>query len=105
GLAATRHLLDLGHRQIAYLGGPATAVCNQARMHGYRGAMEAEGAPVPNAYVRTGRFSYEHGVAGGAALLDLPRPPTAVVAGSDETALGAVEGGRIRRLRSPAHLR
>ena len=61
GLAATQHLLDLGHRQIAYLGGPATAACNQARMHGYRGAMEAEGAPVPDAYVRTGRFSYEHG--------------------------------------------
>ena len=54
GLAATQHLLDLGHRQIAYLGGPATAVCNQARVHGYRGAMEAGGAPVPDGYVRTG---------------------------------------------------
>ena len=41
GLSATRHLLSLGHRRIAYLGGPAMAVCNQARMHGYRAAMEA----------------------------------------------------------------
>jgi LacI family transcriptional regulator len=104
GLAATQHLLDLGHRQIAYLGGPAAAVCNQARMHGYRGAMEAAGVPVPDGYVRTGRFSYEHGIAGGAALLDLPQPPTAVFAGSDETALGVIEAARSRGLRIPEDL-
>jgi LacI family transcriptional regulator len=104
GLAATRHLLELGHRRIAYLGGPATVACNQARMHGYRGAMEAEGAPVPDGYVRTGRFSYEHGIVGGAALLDLPQPPTAVFAGSDETALGVIEAARGRGLRIPEDL-
>jgi LacI family transcriptional regulator len=32
GLAATQHLLSLGHRRIGYVGGPATAACNQARM-------------------------------------------------------------------------
>jgi LacI family transcriptional regulator len=104
GMAATHHLLDLGHRKIAYLGGPTAAACNQARMHGYRGAMEAEGAPVPDEYVRTGRFSYEHGVGEGAALLDLPRPPTAVFAGSDETALGVIEAARVRGLRVPEDL-
>jgi LacI family transcriptional regulator len=104
GLLATQHLLDLGHRQIAYLGGPAAAACHQARMQGYRGAMEAEGAPVPDVYVRTGRFSYEHGIAGGAALLDLPEPPTAVFAGSDETALGVIEAARVRGLRVPGDL-
>jgi LacI family transcriptional regulator len=104
GLLATRHLLDLGHRRIAYLGGPAAAACDQARMHGYRGAMQAAGAPVPDEYVRTGRFSYEHGVAGGAALLDLPAPPTAVFAGSDETALGVIEAARGRGLRIPEDL-
>jgi LacI family transcriptional regulator len=104
GMLATRHLLDRGHRQIAYVGGPAAAACNQARMHGYRGAMEAGGAPVPDGYVRTGRFSYEHGIAGGAALLDLPAPPTAVFAGSDETALGVIEAARIRGLRIPDDL-
>jgi LacI family transcriptional regulator len=104
GLLATQHLLDLGHRRIAYLGGPAAAACNQARMQGYRGAMEAGGAPVPDEYARTGRFSYEHGVAGGAALLDLPEPPTAVFAGSDETALGVIEAARVRGLRIPEDL-
>jgi LacI family transcriptional regulator len=104
GLAATQHLLDLGHRGIAYLGGPAADACNQARLQGYRGAMEAAGAPVPDGYARTGRFSYEHGIAGGAALLDLPEPPTAVFAGSDETALGVIEAARVRGLRVPDDL-
>ncbi|HWC42764.1 MAG TPA: substrate-binding domain-containing protein [Actinomycetota bacterium] len=104
GMAATQHLLDLGHRRIAYLGGPATVACNQARMQGYRGAMEAAGAPVLDGYLWTGRFSYEHGIAGGAALLDLPDPPTAVFAASDEAALGVIEAARSRGRRIPEDL-
>ncbi len=104
GLAATRHLLSLGHRRIAYLGGPAMAVCNQARMHGYRAAMEAEGQRVPEAYVRPGEFTYETGLTGASALLDLEAPPTAVFAGNDEIALGVVETARVRGLRVPEDL-
>jgi LacI family transcriptional regulator, galactose operon repressor len=104
GLAATRHLLSLGHRRIAYIGGPVTAACNQARMHGYRAALEAAGAPAPEEYVRTGNFRYQDGLLGGAALLDLPEPPTAVFAGSDETAAGVIEAARARGLRIPEDL-
>ena len=104
GLAATRHLLSLGHRRIAYIGGPVTAACNQARMHGYRAALEAAGAPAPQEYVRTGSFRYQDGFVGGAALLDLPEPPTAVFAGSDETAAGVIEAARARGLRIPDDL-
>jgi LacI family transcriptional regulator len=101
GLAATEHLLSLGHRRIGYVGGPAAAACNQARMHGYRAAMEAAGAPIADGYVRTGRFSYHDGVVAGAAFLDLLQPPTAVFAGSDETAAGVIEAVRTRGLRIP----
>ncbi|GAA0439391.1 LacI family transcriptional regulator [Acrocarpospora corrugata] len=104
GLAATQHLLSLGHRRIAYIGGHATAACHQARMHGYRAAMEAEGAPVLPGYVQTGHFRYHDGVVGGAALLDLPEPPTAIFAGNDATALGIIEAARARALRIPADL-
>jgi LacI family transcriptional regulator len=104
GLAATRHLLSLGHRRIAYVGGPVAAACNQARMHGYRAAMEAAGAPAREEYVRTGNFRYQDGLVGGAALLDLPEPPTAVFAGSDETAAGVIEAARARGLRIPEDL-
>jgi LacI family transcriptional regulator len=104
GMAATQHLLSLGHRRIAYLGGPPTSGCNQARMNGYRGAMEAAGAPVPKDYVWMREFLYDDGLAGGAALLDLPDPPTAIFAGSDEVALGAMEAARARGLRVPEDL-
>jgi LacI family transcriptional regulator len=104
GLAATRHLLSLGHRRIAYLGGPAGAACNQARAHGYRAAMEAEKAPVPRGFVRPGEFTYQNGLLGAAALLDLAEPPTAIFAGNDEIALGVIETARTRGLRIPEGL-
>ncbi len=104
GLAATQHLLSLGHRGIAYLGGPTLAASHQARAHGYRAAMEAAGAAVPSAYVRAGEFTYQAGLAGAAALLALPEPPTAVFAGNDEIALGAIEAARVRGLRIPEDL-
>ncbi|MEV4175744.1 substrate-binding domain-containing protein [Nonomuraea sp. NPDC049709] len=104
GLAATHHLLSLGHRRIAYIGGPATAACNQARLHGYRAAMEAEGAPVLPGYVRSSHFHYHDGVEGGAAVLGLPHAPTAIFAGSDEMAVGIMEAARARGLRIPEDL-
>lgn len=104
GLAATQHLLSLGHQRIAYIGGPSSAACSQARMHGYRAAMEAAGEPVPAEYVKTGSYHHRDGLVGATALLNLPRPPTAVFAGSDETAAGVVEAARCRGLRIPEDL-
>lgn len=104
GLTATRHLLSLGHRRIAYLGGPVAAVCNQARTHGYRAAMEAEGVQVPDGYVRSGDFTYETGLLGTTALLSLQEPPTAVFAYNDEIAAGVIETARARGLRIPEDL-
>lgn len=104
GWAATEHLLSLGHRRIAYLGGTATARCSQARMHGFRGAMEAAGAAVPEEYVQSRQFRYDSGLTGGAALLDLPTPPTAIFTGNDEMALGVIEAARARGLRVPEDL-
>lgn len=104
GLAATQHLLDLGHRRIAYVGGTTGAACNQARLQGFRGAMEAAGARIPRGYVQAGTFMYEDGLVAGAALLDLPQPPTAVFAANDEMALGVLEAARTRGIRVPQEL-
>ncbi|MEV0719569.1 substrate-binding domain-containing protein [Asanoa sp. NPDC050611] len=104
GMAAAQHLLALGHRRIGYVGGATRSACNQARLHGYRAALEAAGVSVPDDYQRAGDFRYRDGLAGGAALLDLPSPPTAVFAGSDETAAGVIEAARERGLRVPDDL-
>ena len=51
--------------------------------------------------IQQGDFYHESGFAGGAALLDLPDPPTAIFASSDQMALGVYEAVRRRGLRVP----
>ncbi|MET3807106.1 LacI family transcriptional regulator [Nakamurella sp. UYEF19] len=101
GLTATQHLLSLGHRRIGYIGDKETAACNQARVHGFRAAMEGAGAPILPGYIGNGLFDYDTGVTRGAAMLDLLEPPTAIFAGCDEIALGVIEAARIRGLSVP----
>jgi LacI family transcriptional regulator len=104
GVAATQHLLSLGHRRIAYLGGPDSAACNQARMHGFRGTMHGAGVPVIEHFVRSVHQTYDGGFTSAAELLDLPEPPTAVFTFCDEMALGVLEAARVRGLRVPDDL-
>jgi LacI family transcriptional regulator len=104
GKAATEHLLQLGHSRIAYLGGPETAECNQARLHGYMAALMAKGVDVNPAYVIPGGFRAEYGVRGLKKLLDLAEPPTAIFAASDSIALGVLSEARKNGLRVPEDL-
>jgi LacI family transcriptional regulator len=105
GHAAATHLLSLGHRRIAYLGGTETAGSNQARLHGFRSAMEAAGAPVPGELIRhAGTFHAAEGVEHGGRLLTADPAPTAVFAASDELAAGLIEAARRRGLRVPDDL-
>ncbi len=104
GVAAAQHLLDLGHTRIAYLGALADAASNQARAHGYQAALEASGVDVGDGYVRNGDYDYHSGLIGGAALLELPRRPTAVFATTDEIAAGLYEAARLAGLRVPEDL-
>jgi LacI family transcriptional regulator len=104
GMAAAQHLLSLGHRRIGYVGGQPTSACNQARMSGFRSAMDSVGMEVPPEYIWLSDFLYDDGVAGGSAMLDLREPPSAIFAGSDEVALGILEAARARGLRVPEDL-
>ena len=104
GVAATEHLLALGHRRIAYMGPDVALAYNRARMHGYRAALEVGDVELPEGYIHTGQPQYQTGVAGGAGLLDLPERPTAVFAATDDIAAGVVEAARGRGLRVPEDL-
>ncbi len=101
GRAATEHLAGLGHRRIGFIAGPPTLLCSRARLDGYRAALDAAGLPVADELIRPGDFYHESGFRGAGALLDLPDPPTAIFASSDQMALGVYEGLRQRRLRVP----
>ena len=104
GMTVTEHLLGLGHRRIAYIGGPLTSGCNQARFHGYRAALESAGLTADTALVANDDFSYEVGLRAGGKLLDRPDRPTAIVGGSDTVALGVMEAARRLDLRIPDEL-
>jgi len=104
GLAATEHLLTLGHRRIAAIAGPEDYLCSRARIDGYRSALERAGIGFSPALVRHGDFYHEGGFLRGGELLDLPDRPTAIFAGSDQQALGVYEAARQRGLRIPQDL-
>jgi LacI family transcriptional regulator len=104
GLAATDHLLSLGHRRIGAITGPPGYLCSRARIDGYRSALDRFGARFDQRLVRHGDFQHEGGFRRGGELLDLAEPPTAIFAGSDQQALGVYEAARQRGLRIPQDL-
>ena len=101
GLAATRHLLRLGHRKIAMISGPADVLCSKARIDGFRTAHEEAGVTVDPELVRHGNFYVDGGFRHGIELLSRTDRPTAVFAGSDMQALGVLRAARELRLRVP----
>jgi LacI family transcriptional regulator len=107
GLAATEHLLSLGHRHIGAIAGPGDYLCSRARIDGYRSALDRAGLRFVPALVRHGDFQHEGGFRRGGELLDLDAGagrPTAIFAGSDQQALGVYEAARQRGLRVPQDL-
>ncbi|WP_235866306.1 LacI family DNA-binding transcriptional regulator [Serinibacter arcticus] len=101
GLAATRHLVGLGHRRIAVISGPDDVLCSRARVDGYRSAHDEAQLPRDPALVRWGAFDAESGYRFGRELLSLPDRPTAIFAGSDYQALGVMRAARELGLRIP----
>src|SRR6266540_6944805 len=104
GLAATEHLLSLGHQRIGFIAGPPRLLCSRARLDGHRAALEAAGIVPDPDLVQPGNFYHESGFQAGCALLDLPDPPTAIFAASDQMAFGVYEAVRQRGLRIPSDL-
>lgn len=104
GLIATRHLLGLGHRKIAVVGGPEQMICSRARLAGYRSAMDEADAPVRGDYLIAGDFERDSGLEIGRRLLAREDRPTAIFACNDLMALGVYEAAREAGLRIPDDL-
>lgn len=101
---ATQHLIGLGHRRIAHIGGSLGTTVTPKRFRGYATALAAAGLAAPPEFVRHGSFTIATGVEHMAALLALPDRPTAVFCGSDEIAMGAIRAARQAGLRVPQDL-
>jgi DNA-binding LacI/PurR family transcriptional regulator len=102
---ATRHLLDLGHTDIAVIGGltddPFDFAVPLERIAGVRDALGAAGLALPDDHVQPGDHRPESGERAMQTLLALRPRPTGVIALSDEMAIGALHAVRQAGLRVP----
>jgi DNA-binding LacI/PurR family transcriptional regulator len=104
GLTATRHLIELGHRRIAVIGGLPRLWSSQARVDGYRSAMLEAGLAVDEGLVCHDMFGAAGGRRQAARLLSLAERPTAIVAANDGQAFGVLQALRDLGLRAPEDL-
>jgi LacI family transcriptional regulator len=88
---ATRHLLELGHKRIAYFTGPSTAPWAHERFEGYRRALREAGLDVDDKLVFQSGNTIEDGTKAALQMLNEDCHATAVQAVSDLVAIGAAE--------------
>ncbi|MHB0868095.1 MAG: LacI family DNA-binding transcriptional regulator [Chloroflexota bacterium] len=103
---ATSHLIDLGHRRIAYLGGPSALTSARDRMKGYRRAMVELAGGLEETLIREGDFGFESGYQATLSVLSLPagQRPTGLFAANDQMALGALAAAHDLGTRVPEEL-
>lgn len=101
---AVRHLLQLGHRRIGFIGGTPYSGQSGERQRGYLAALAEQGITPPPEWVETGTFSQLSGLEAGRRLLALANRPTAIFAANDGMAFGVMDAARAMELSLPDEL-
>jgi LacI family transcriptional regulator len=105
GRVAAEHLLGLGHTRLGVVCGATRFNDRQrARLEGVREALAARGLDLPEWRVSEQEFTLAGGRGGCAALLSLAEPPTAIVCGIDQLAVGCLVEAQSRGLSVPGDL-
>ena len=86
----TEHLIGLGHRRILFLAGPRNHRASLDRQYGYRAALERAQIPYDRRLVLDSEFNFEGGYTAAKLALMTELQPSAIFAGSDEAAWGAL---------------
>ncbi|MEL7236210.1 MAG: LacI family DNA-binding transcriptional regulator, partial [Chloroflexota bacterium] len=90
GYMATRHLLSLGHRQIAHISGPLSLGVARDRVNGYKRALAESGIDIDRGRIAEGRWDCESGEEAIQQILRTGTPFTALFAANDRVAIGAM---------------
>ncbi len=98
---AMEHLTGLGHGRIGFLSGISHVSTARSRLSAYRDFLNENNLEKEAELIAYVLYSHEGGMSGMAQLLDLPNPPTAVLASNDVIALGAMHLARERGCRIP----
>jgi LacI family transcriptional regulator len=86
----TQHLLETGHRRIAFIGGPLTTSTGRDRLAGYEQALTDSGIEIDGSLVRIGQYGQESGHKLAAELLELNPRPGAIFTGNHQIAIGVL---------------
>lgn len=99
--AAVEHLIQTGCRRIAHLAGPATLPNSRNRLAGYRDALDKHGLPAESELIISYDLTLEKANIYVNHLLSLARPPDALFAMNDPTAIEAIRVIKSRGLHIP----
>ncbi|AHI01995.1 LacI family DNA-binding transcriptional regulator [Kutzneria viridogrisea] len=97
--ALVQHLGELGHRRIGLVSGASGLTTSSERALGYRLGLGRAGLPWDAELVASGESTTELGAVALEHLLDLPSPPTAVVAANNNMLVGVLHAARRRGLK------
>lgn len=101
----TRHLIDLGHERIAYLGNSLSGRTTLDRLAGFKQEMETAGLPILSEYIYdVPGGGPENALAALNHFLDLSYRPTALVCFNDMMAIGMLKGLQQTGLQVPGDL-
>ncbi len=100
----TAYLLSLGHRDIAFIQGPRSHAAASERYRGFLTAMKEQGGHLEEDWRVRGGFTARSGMDAAERLLRQSHRPTAIFAGNDDMAIGAVGAAFRKGLTLPADL-
>ena len=98
---ATEHLIAQGYRRIAHISGPRHLKNFQDRSRGYMDALREHKMEVDQSLICGGNISIESGREGTRQLLALAKPPDAIFATEDFTALGVIKELKEKGIKIP----
>jgi len=98
---AMDYLIGLGHKRIGYIGGRAELESSNRRLKGYRDALDKAGISSDENLISYGDYTTELGVQCTRELLSLNRPPSAIFASNDQTAMGVFQVAQELGMRIP----
>jgi DNA-binding LacI/PurR family transcriptional regulator len=101
---ATRHLISLGHTNIAMVTGPMEEDCSQDRAEGYRRALQEAGIQMDETMIIEGNWSATSGQDALLSFIELGRVPTAIFAQNDRMAMGILRAARDVNIKVPSQL-
>jgi LacI family transcriptional regulator len=95
------HLAELGHRHIGHIAGPSNTDTGPRRVDAFKNGLRQRGLPVRTQWISAGEYSEEGGYEATMRVLDAAKRPTALVASTVTTAIGALAALRDKNVAVP----